>query len=126
MGESIENKTLRGMVEDRDLALVAREMENDILRRQIESLQGELKEAWKHPLSKDEEMEKAAFKDYGLTMEFVLCRFRGKEERSLFEMICDIVEESNLNRRGYHAYASAYSTLDVAFASAKRMVEENP
>lgn len=89
MSKSIEGKTSREMVRDRDRALALKEDEIAGLRAQITSLQSELRAAWKNPLSADEKATRDALDDYSATVELMVSRT--PERKPLEDSLLDVV-----------------------------------
>lgn len=124
MGESIEDKVLREMVADRDRALAAKEKEIAGLREQIGSLQGELKEAWKHPLSADEKKQNEFLSDYESAGKLLTSR-TGMDPRvfGLVNAVKHIFHSLDRTREERDRYASAWAVVESASNEAMSIAE---
>ena len=104
MGEFFKDKTASEMVEDRDRALAAKEKEIAGLNDQIKSLEVELANAWKHPLSNDEKLAKKRMTDWQSAHE-MLCKDQDSPETaSVHVMALGVIRDRD----------EALGSLDVA------------
>ena len=125
MAESIEDKTTRKMVEDRDLVLATKEKEIAGLNEQIASLSSELRNAWQHPLADDVKATKKILGDYGDTVELMVSREPERKPLSLplYSAVRNVLDALDQACRDRDRYAAAYSIFAASWHSAQKEVE---
>lgn len=124
MAESIEDKTTREMVEDRDLALAAKEREIAGLNEQIASLSLELKNAWQHPLTDDAKEVKRILGDYEDTVSLMEGRMKNTlGDLRLFDVVRNAVVSLDMIREDRDRHFSALRVVCDAAVNAMKMTE---
>ena len=126
MAESIEDKTTREMVEDRDIVLAAKELEISGLNEQIASLSSELRNAWQHPLADDVKATKEMLSDYERTVALMEGRMKNPlGDRSLFDAVWNAVVSLDMIRAHRDECFSSLRTLCAAAAKASKTIESD-
>ena len=124
MAESIEDKTTREMVEDRDLVLAAKELEIAGLNEQIVSLSSELRNAWQHPLADDAKATKEMLSDYERTVALMEGRMKNPlGDRSLFDVVRNAMVSHDMISDERDRYKSAWIMVHRAASKSRDVVD---
>lgn len=126
MGE-ITDRVLRSTIADRDAELTRKEEQIVALKKEEASLREELRAAWKHPLTEDDEKLKVILSDYEGTVELMSARIKNPlGSLSLFDVVRNAVVALDMIREDRDRQFSALRMICSAADEARKVCGGTP